>query len=183
MAEALRVLSQPTSIHFQRLMEDLFARERVYLPARAAEAAAQSSSPLYVEPPPTQLQLSRIHDALGSLFKRHGAICLTLPPLALKRAPLPSADDETPGEFLLDPSGHLLGSYPAGRHPLCTYLSQHAPETIFKRYTLGFSHRRPKVPSSLSLSTSCPTCHTQKNKKKLISLSHMSHFPFFRHRH
>mmetsp|Transcript_10976 Transcript_10976/g.33847 ORF Transcript_10976/g.33847 Transcript_10976/m.33847 type:complete len:1072 (-) Transcript_10976:818-4033(-) len=150
---ALRVLSQPHSEYYALLMENLFAPQRVLLPPLAqgeddglipgTGLHRAYCSPLLLQPPAYMLDLQRGHELLASVFRRHGAIELCLPPLWLKQTPVAAGSPETLAAYLIESGGHIVGLHTGGRQPLCQYLSIHAPLTTFKRYSQGVAHRLP----------------------------------------
>jgi len=151
--DALRVLSQPHSTHYSLLMENLFAPERVLLPPLppgADEGLVPGTglhrghcSTLLLQPQPYLLHTQRAHESLGAIFRRHGAVELTLPPVWYKQSPAAAGSPESSAPFVIDSGGHLLGLHTGGRLPLCHYLALHSPVATFKRFTLGVAHVRP----------------------------------------
>ena len=151
--DALRVLSQPHSTHYSLLMENLFAPERVLLPPLppgADEGLVPGTglhrghcSTLLLQPQPYLLHAQRAHESLGAIFRRHGAVELTLPPVWYKQSPAAAGSPESSAPFVIDSGGHLLGLHTGGRLPLCHYLALHSPVATFKRFTLGVAHVRP----------------------------------------
>ena len=97
---------------------------------------------------PCQVRLEHIHEALGGIFRRHGAVGLTLPPLRLKDAAPPPEDASA---YVLDRGGHLLRLHQGGRQPLCAYLGARAqpPDSTFKRFSLGPGYRS-QAPSEVA---------------------------------
>ena len=154
MKDALRVLAQPHSIFFKQLLEGLFAPSRVHVPPAERATRRQSSldpaggeaashySPLLLQDPSWMIAFQRLQDNLASVFRRHGAISLPLPPVWLKQhAPATAVADENVA-YLLDPTGALLGLHSGGRHPLIQYLAANPPLATLKRYTFSHAMRR-----------------------------------------
>eukprot|EP00962_Isochrysis_galbana_P055627 scaffold27402_cov129-Isochrysis_galbana.AAC.2 len=130
---ALRVLSQPHSEYYALLMENLFAPQRVLLPP-APQADDDGlipgtglhrahCSPLLLQPPGYMLALQRAHDTLASVYRRHGAVELTLPLVWLKQTPVTAGAPESVAAFLIESRGHVVGLHTGGRLPLCQYLT------------------------------------------------------------
>lgn len=152
--DALRVLSEPHSAHYALLMDNLFAPERVLLPVipqgeeeglvtPGAGLRRAYCSPLLLDPPADLFALQRARDVIVTVFRRHGAVELTLPPLWLKQAPAAPGSPESLVPFVIESGGHVLGLHTGGRLPLCHYLSVQSPLATFKRFTYGVAHRLP----------------------------------------
>ncbi|KAL1519285.1 hypothetical protein AB1Y20_022814 [Prymnesium parvum] len=137
MKDALRVLSNPTSLFYHQLMEKLFDSERVLLhtprtPLRQA----------YSSPPPSALQrLAALQETLSAIFRCHGAIGASPPPLWLKEEPATPIHRET--EFVLDSAGRLLGLNQGGRLAVCQYVAQqHKLDSPLKCFSFNHALRR-----------------------------------------
>ena len=139
--DALRVLSQPHSTHFHELLDRLFAADRVLLPPAAAAALPGADAEALL-PPAEQRQLQHAQDILAAVFRRHGALPLTLPSLWPKREAADGGAAHERVAWLIDERGALL-SLPFGRTPLVRYLAAHADRTpallaaTFKRYSFA----------------------------------------------
>jgi translation initiation factor 2-alpha kinase 4 len=129
---ALRVLSQPHSEYYALLMDNLFAPQRVLLPPApqgdddglipGTGMHRAHCSPLLLQPPGYMLALQRAHETLAGVYRRHGAVELTLPPLWLKQKPVAAGAPESVAAFLIESGGHVVGLHTGGRLPLCQYL-------------------------------------------------------------
>ena len=142
--DAMRVVSQPHSHFFSELMDNFFEPSRTFLPLGVPHD--RLTSRLLRHPPQVMRTIHELQEAIGVVFRRHAAVPLYLPPLALKQAPhVPRADASEDPAFFLDRSGALVSLHTAGRAPLIPYLLASPPLTTFKRHS--FSHALKHNPS------------------------------------
>ena len=149
--DALKIVANPNSSVFPRILEKLFANDRQGVLAKPGLKipVSQSIASLLRFLPEQVIAEQRkewIASAFRSVFERHGAVRVASPLLS-SLAPSGKALDEDTSVTLMDQAGALLKLRYDSRSNFSSLVKEISTSTtLFKRYDIGAVFRRPNRP-------------------------------------
>ena len=146
--DALRVVANPNTPVFPRILAKLFATDRQGVLAKpGGKAAIAQAIAHYVgylpEPVIVEQRKEWISSVFRSVFERHGAVRVATPLFASLAPTSNQSKEDESAVTLMDTHGALLRLRYDSRTYFVNTLKETRSETLFKRYDLGAVFRKP----------------------------------------
>lgn len=147
--DALRIVANPNSSIFPRILEKMFDNERqgvLSKPSPNLAISQQTAGYLRFLPEPVILEQRKewIATAFRQVFERHGAVRFTSPLFSSVSA-IGDKEEESPSVTVMDQAGALMRLRYDSRNFFKTIV-QLSTASLFKRYDIGTVFRRPNRP-------------------------------------